>query len=188
MLDRALEDRRVDEGEFDQLLAVAHELGMSKERAIEVHQDYLRSLVLVALDDDVITDTERADLENVRHLLGLTDSQVKCIMDEAREIHSQGVQARMGEDPNYNGLSGRSVCFTGTLQSSICGERVTKSMAEESAEAAGMVVHKTVTKSLDYLVVADPETMSGKAKKARKLGVRILAEPVFWQRLGISVE
>ena len=120
--------------------------------------------------------------------LGADPRDFGRIMDEAREIHSQGVQARMGEDPNYNGLAGRSVCFTGTLQSSICGERVTKSMAEESAEAAGMVVHKTVTKSLDYLVVADPETMSGKAKKARKLGVRILAEPVFWQRLGISVE
>ena len=45
----------------------------------------------------------------------------------------------------------------------------------------GMVVKKSVTKSLDYLVCADPETMSGKAKKAREYGVRIIAEPAFFK-------
>jgi hypothetical protein len=33
-------------------------------------------------------------------------------------------------------------------------------------------------------VVADPHTQSGKAKKARRYGVRLLAEPVFWQLMG----
>jgi DNA polymerase-3 subunit epsilon len=46
----------------------------------------------------------------------------------------------------------------------------------------------SVTKELDLLVVADPNTQSGKAKKARKYGTRIVHEPVFWRSLGIAVD
>jgi DNA polymerase-3 subunit epsilon len=45
-----------------------------------------------------------------------------------------------------------------------------------------------VTKKLDYLVTPDPDSMSGKAKKAREYGVRIVAEPVFWRMVGVEVE
>jgi hypothetical protein len=41
---------------------------------------------------------------------------------------------------------------------------------------------------LDILVVADPDSMSGKANKAHKYGVRVVAEPVFWKMLEIQVE
>jgi DNA polymerase-3 subunit epsilon len=51
-----------------------------------------------------------------------------------------------------------------------------------------MIIQKGVTKSLDYLVTADPDSMSGKTKKARNYGVRIIAEPVFWAMMGIQVE
>jgi hypothetical protein len=45
-----------------------------------------------------------------------------------------------------------------------------------------------VTKKLNILVVADAFTQSGKAKKARKYGTRIMPEIVFWQSLGVEVE
>jgi DNA polymerase-3 subunit epsilon len=47
---------------------------------------------------------------------------------------------------------------------------------------------ESVTKKLDLLVIADPHTQSGKAKKARQYGVRIMHEPVFWKAIGVSVE
>ena len=56
------------------------------------------------------------------------------------------------------------------------------------AEASGLVVSKSLTKKVDVLVVADPYTQSGKAKKAREYGTRVMAEAVFWQSLGIQVE
>jgi len=37
-------------------------------------------------------------------------------------------------------------------------------------------------------VVADPDSDSGKARKARQYGVRILTELAFWQKLGVEVE
>jgi DNA polymerase-3 subunit epsilon len=35
----------------------------------------------------------------------------------------------------------------------------------------GLIVKKGVAKDLDFLVAADPDSMSGKAKKAREYGI-----------------
>jgi DNA polymerase-3 subunit epsilon len=58
----------------------------------------------------------------------------------------------------------------------------------EIAETHGMEVAESVTKTLDVLVVADPLTQSGKGRKARQYGIRIMHEPVFWRTLGVEVE
>jgi len=69
-------------------------------------------------------------------------------------------------------VAGISVCFTGDMH---------KSREEMSllATSLGLVVLGNVTKKLDLLVVADPDTTSGKARKARQYGIRIIAESVF---------
>ena len=56
---------------------------------------------------------------------------------------------------------------------------VTKATAAKLSEAAGLHVRGTVTKKLDILVTTDPLSSSGKAKKARDYGIRILAERAF---------
>lgn len=48
------------------------------------------------------------------------------------------------------------------------GERATRSKAAEVATACGMVVKRGVSKKLDFLVAADPDSQSSKAKKARQ--------------------
>jgi len=50
-----------------------------------------------------------------------------------------------------------------------------------------MIFAPRVTKKLDMLVVADPNSMSGKARQARQYGVRIVAETAFWPMVGIEV-
>ena len=50
-----------------------------------------------------------------------------------------------------------------------------------------MVVAPRVTKKLDMLVVADPDSLSGKARKAREYGVRIVAETAYWSMIGVEV-
>jgi DNA polymerase-3 subunit epsilon len=61
-------------------------------------------------------------------------------------------------------------------------------MAEQLAVKKGLRVLPSVTKKLDLLVVADPNTQSGKAKKARQYGIRIVHEPVFWRALGVPID
>lgn len=83
---------------------------------------------------------------------------------------------------------GTTVCFTGALKATIDGYAVTRDQAHEFARGAGLVVLDSVTKKLEVLVVADPQSASGKAKKARSYGTRIIAEAVFWQVIGIPVD
>jgi DNA polymerase-3 subunit epsilon len=65
---------------------------------------------------------------------------------------------------------------------------LTRAEAELLAVAAGLVISANVTKKLDILVVADPDTQSGKAKKARQYGTRIMAERTFWPSIGVRVD
>ena len=37
-------------------------------------------------------------------------------------------------------------------------------------------------------MVADPDSLSGKAKKARQYGIRILQEAVFWKMIGVKID
>ncbi len=51
-----------------------------------------------------------------------------------------------------------------------------------------MTVLKGVTKKLDVLVLADPKSQSGKARKARKYGTRLIAETAFLRAIGMAVD
>ena len=75
---------------------------------------------------------------------------------------------------------GKSFCFTGEFQTELEGKRVSRSDLERYAENNGLVVKKGVTKSLDYLVAADPDSLSGKAKKARRYDIPVISEVVFF--------
>lgn len=159
LLDRVLEDRTIDEREEDVLVESAITLGLSRSQVLLMHERYLQNLVVAALSDGVVSECERQDLHAVTRLLGRS-----------------------------NELAGKSVCFTGELLATIRGERISRAMAEKLASKAGMTVANSVTKGLDILVVADPDTMSGKAKKARAYETRILADAVFWPMIDVKVD
>jgi DNA ligase (NAD+) len=69
-------------------------------------------------------------------------------------------------------LAGKSFCFTGTLS------RPRKEL-EELVEKLGGTLSSGVTKGLSYLVMADPDSGSSKAEKARKYGTECLDEDGF---------
>jgi len=69
--------------------------------------------------------------------------------------------------------AGKSFCFSGALPSGM-----KRKDAEAMAKAAGGEI-RSVSKNLDYLVIADPNSNSSKAKKARDLGVTLISEEEF---------
>jgi DNA polymerase III epsilon subunit-like protein len=85
-------------------------------------------------------------------------------------------------------LSARSVCFTGECQCKLKGEAITRNIALKIAIQRGYMVSETVTKNLDLLIAADPLTQSTKANKARKYGIRIMHESMFWQAVGLEID
>jgi NAD-dependent DNA ligase len=56
------------------------------------------------------------------------------------------------------------------------------------AAAAGLVIRSGVSSKVDILVLADPDSQSAKARKAAELGIRRIAEPVFWRMLGVGID
>ncbi|MFD0203480.1 MULTISPECIES: BRCT domain-containing protein [Saccharothrix] len=62
---------------------------------------------------------------------------------------------------------------------------VPREVWEERALAAGLVVRDNVTKKTAVVVAADPDSLSGKAKKAAKYGIPIVTEDAFGRLLNV---
>jgi DNA polymerase III subunit epsilon len=187
LLDRMLEDRRIDEFEADALLDTAASWGLNGDQVRRAHHDYLNQLAVAAVADGVVTNAERRDLKLVGRLLGQDQSNLDESLTEAAEKVAKGRIGRPLSIGLDSDLAGKRVCFTGELQCCREGQLISRETAEEMAVSAGLEVLEAVTKKLDLLVVADPLTQSGKAKKARQYGIRIMHEPVFWKSLNLDV-
>lgn len=166
-LDRVLEDRLVSEEEAVELAAFASELELGRERVEAIHATYVANLCAIAKSDGHVTDLERSDLGAVADLLSVRDWRELLDGDYALE---PVVPSSVGL------LAGSSVCFTGEME-------LSRNELSERCTRAGLHVKTGVTKDLDILVVADANSMSGKARKARNYGVRMVAERVFLQML-----
>jgi DNA polymerase-3 subunit epsilon len=182
VLDRVLEDRHLSVDEVGALAEIARAWNISAAAARELHLGYVSALWELAKADGVITKPELQDIEIVAELLGVSVSPTSNVAP-AREIldgtHSAAAR---------NELLGKSVCFTGDSVCYVAGDRLSRADQERLASDAGLLIKENVTGKLDVLVLADPDSQSGKAKRARDLGVRRIAEPVFWRMLGVDID
>lgn len=185
MLDRALEDRIVDEEEAQALFETATEWGLSGSQILMIHEKYLEQIVMTAMQDGKISDFEMQDLVMVANLLGKKEADVKDIIKKGK---STPVKKSDHPKKPVEDFKGKKVCFTGELFCCIDGNPITRKLAHELSIEAGLEILERVTKKLDILVVSDPNTLSGKAKLAKDYGVRIMHENVFWKTLGIKVD
>jgi DNA polymerase-3 subunit epsilon len=181
-----LEDGRVEEAEGDSLVEVATGSGLTFAQVEAIHRDYIMQLGRAALADGRITDAERRELHTVARLLGIGQLSESHIDDLLRTCSPQ--TAIETASPTATDLMGQTVCFTGECQCSIGGMPIARQTAEQLVVEKGLKVLPSVTRKLDVLVVADPDSQSGKAKKAKQYGIRIIHEPVFWRRLGVRID
>lgn len=187
LLDLVMEDRRITPDEAESLLALAENLGFFREQINTAHQLYIKELLGVALEDGIISDSEMADLNMARDLLGIRQADFYRILAHEQKIHQAG-RKKHSPSKQIKSYKGKWICFTGALQNHIDGKRVTKAIAQKYARENGLTVKKSVTQDLDILVAADKYTQSGKAKRARSYNIRIIDESEFWAMLGILTE
>ncbi|WP_328648660.1 exonuclease domain-containing protein [Amycolatopsis sp. NBC_00348] len=176
MLDDALLDRQISATEGDALVEIAHDLGLHKNEVVALHLSYLRDLAREAWADQVVTDEERNDLLTVAILLALDPAIVETILDEERDAVREPTP---GPERQVGGLvlrPGDKVVLTGAMR------RERADIAAEAA-AAGVRVTGSVSKQTRVLAAADPDSMSGKAKRARECGVPVVSEHAFLQAL-----
>jgi len=179
LLDRVLEDRCVTDDEVRALAAVAEEWALDVKSASALNAAYLSGVWKLALADSIVTDAERRDLGILAELLGMPLDAPGQPMETTRQEHEHG---------HEHELAGKSVCFTGASVVTIRGISLTRQDQERLAVEAGLVVKPSVSRKLDVLVLADPDSRSGKAKAADQLGIRKMAEPVFWRSVGVEID
>lgn len=166
VLEMALLDRYLSAHEVDSLLTVAGNLGLDRDAVEALHRDYLVAMAKIAWQDGVVTDDEREDLAHVATLLALPPAEVDNALANAAEATSD-----MAEKNGFVLRPGDAICFTGSMTSP-------RDVLELEATSAGLVVGG-LTRQTRLLVAADPDSLSGKAKKARDYGIAIVTEPGF---------
>ena len=171
ILDRALMDRYLSAHEEQQLISLAAELGLDRSGALELHELYFQQLVRAAWADGKLTEDELADLETVAALLGLPDGKLRNALTRPADFELAVPAPAADRIP-----PGSLVVLTGDMSRA-------RAQIEEKIRAAGYVPHSAITKKVSLLVAADPDSLSGKAKKARDYGIPVVSEDYLWGTL-----
>ena len=190
LLERVLQDRLVDTNEGDALVDLATRWNITADQIKQAHRDFLLRLAVVALSDGVVTEAERRDLHTVAQLLAIDAQNLDALLNVAGEKLMEVRDAAPISQVSLlsDSLVGKRVCFTGECICQYDGGLITRGIATQLASERGLIVQESVTKGLDILIVADPESQSGKARKARQYGIPILPELVFWRNIGVVIK
>ncbi|MFM8288585.1 MAG: hypothetical protein ACKOGA_17975 [Planctomycetaceae bacterium] len=110
LIDRVLEDRRIDTLVEEWLVAAAWNWQLSRTQLGTAHAQYLHSLCVAALVDGVISAAERRDFHLVGRLLG---RDLRALDDLLNSASRQLATARSGQpkrDRQESSVTGQSVC------------------------------------------------------------------------------
>ncbi|WP_341954064.1 DNA polymerase III subunit epsilon [Salinibacterium sp. TMP30] len=175
LLDRCLLDRHFSVHESRELVALAEDLGISRTTCESLHVEYFAQLVNTAWDDGILTDDETVDLVRVGDLLDLPTSTISAALESAAVGISTSKSGSVIEknDPALSrgfALSpGDLIVLTGEMSRP-------RSEIAEALVGFGYIPWDSVTKRVRLLVAADPDSLSGKARKARDYGIPVVDE------------
>jgi DNA polymerase-3 subunit epsilon len=157
-----MSDFTITGAETNYLSDWAQAVGVSEEEQLEVHQDYLNLLVIAANRDNFISTREQLLIEKAAIALGIRPPLFTPGLADTVQLNV-----------------GLRVCFTGSA-TDFQGNTISKDELAKLAIEKGLVPVETVTKKTCELVVAaDEASMSGKAQKARKYGIRLISVKEF---------
>lgn len=166
LLDRCLIDQQLSVHEANALVQLAEEYGISRASCEQLHRRYFDDLTAIAWADGVLTVDEISTLVAVGKLLRITAETIAGAMQRPTDAAEPAVSdyARA-----FSLAPGDLVVLTGEMA---------RSRDEWQAELVGLgfVPWAAVTKKVKLVVAADPDSLSGKARKARDYGIAIVDE------------
>lgn len=181
LLDRALLDRVLSVREANELVSLAAELGIDQQTAYRLNSDYLSALARAALADSLVTQDELKDLVAVAQLLGLGEAAVQSTLDAQWAAMKNGPRA---EPAVQAAVKAKAFALTKGDLVVFTGETVRpRPKLESLAATAGLVPYPRVTKKVKLVVAADPDSLSGKARKAADYQIPIVTEDAFLRLL-----
>ena len=159
-LDRCLDDGELTQEEQVWLTSTAQALQLSEGDRVEMHRRYYDRLVIQILADGVVTEEERALHDKVAAALAIDGDE------------RLGEETETDEKKAVKLTPGMAVCFTGAAM--VDGDPIPRPTLENLARQVGIHPVKSVTKRCDLVVAGDFRSRSGKARKARDLGLPIV--------------
>jgi DNA polymerase III subunit epsilon len=176
VLDRALIDRILALHEMDELIGLARDLGLSTEQTDLAHRGYLDALVRQAWSDGVLTDAETADLRVVAGLLGINEPELQESIRAAAEGSAENADLACGVPIGAFALElGDHIVFTGEATG------VSRDHLCHEAGALGLRPMSSVSRKTKVVVASDPDSISGKARKARECGVPVIDFAAYYR-------
>ncbi|MFC3848734.1 exonuclease domain-containing protein [Corynebacterium hansenii] len=187
LLADAMVDDRLDADEIARLLDAAHQLELSDDDVAALHEQYLKQVSIEAWADGVVTPEERERLLAIADELSVGRAAASVWLAEPlgqwRVVSRDGDGESAEADDEESGgelvdvvlRPGDRVTFTGAMA-------ISREEWERRATDAGLDVGGVCRRSR-VLVAADVESRSGKAKKAREIGVPIIGEREFAKAL-----
>lgn len=156
------------------------------EKLIEAGYNKLDKLLVLASSKDVseITSIDGFGEKKAISFIEGLNKKVK-IINELLSVLS--VRDAVKEKKNMTGkLCGQSFCFTGSINriDDETGKHMVREKLQSLVKENGGEVYDSVKKGLTFLVMADVNSISGKAQKAKKLGIALCSEDNFFKMIG----
>ncbi len=133
---------------------------------------------LIKLGFDTLEKWKRLEMGDIVYLPGYKYTKARRIANAVRnnwplieEVANQMTIQDSKQTTRETSSDGKSFCFTGKMENK---RKELEAIAIENGHSIG-----SVSKNLDFLVIADPNSESSKAVKARKLGVTLISEQEF---------
>jgi len=163
-LDWVLDDGVVTSEEQTFLDEIIRSSNLTDSQVRAMQESYLKSLIQAVERDSVVSSDELALIKKIARVLDIEDVSLPKVTKTATATRIK---------------RGLRVCFTGTAADQD-GNHLERSMLESMAAATGLQpVNGVSRKSCDLLVAADVASSSGKAKKARDLGIPVMSVSEF---------
>ncbi|MDN6566922.1 MAG: hypothetical protein L0K65_07715 [Actinomyces sp.] len=177
LLDRVLLDRELSQWEQAELLGFARRNGLSRQALEDLHLRYLTQLARAAWADGVLEETEVQDFARTATLLGVPAELGSELLSHdrasAQEVRVSGVAPADAPRPSISPSPlvlrpGDRVVVTGPRL--LEREEWREQLLHLGLEPGG------ICKKARLLVAGDPDSLSGKARKAREYGIPIVTE------------
>jgi DNA polymerase-3 subunit epsilon len=180
LLDRCMADRHLSEHETRELVRTADELGIGRATGSDLHRQYFEALAAIAWSDGVLSADEVADLVRVARMLHISDQNLTKALSQPQMVVASVPPAdiKHAAAARFNLAPGAEIVLTGD-------------MARPRAEwhtillERGFVPRPAVTKRIHVVAAADPDSLSGKARKARAYGIPIVSEDWLCEHLSV---
>ena len=177
LLDMILANREITAADADQLVQVATDLGLTRSQVHDLHQYYVSALAEASWGGGEITTDQRSDLDQVAVMLGRRASDV----DEAL-VRASGGRYAVPARPGARGFPrGSTMVFTGDMVEP-------REVWWDRAVAAGFVPQEAVRPDTTFVVAADVDSLSVKARAARELNIPIISAEDFRRFLPAETE